>query len=412
MWVNFLHGQRALCLLSSALLCACGDSLPGVQQPLAETPPPAAITGPHWIGAWGSAPHATAVFENTTLRMIIHPSVSGDAIRVRLSNAYGAGPAQYDAVRIAKRSNASSIDAASEKVVLFGGAPGITLQPEYEVVSDPVDFSFAAGDDLAISFFVSTPSSLGTHGNAYTVNYIASGGNHLDDAMGSSFTSTSTSWSGVLGLDVARDDLPGTFVALGDSITDGNNPAEVNNRWPNYFATRLADDGIELGIVNEGIGANQVTQDTNFLGMSQAALTRFARDVLGRPNVGTVIIFEGTNDLAQGVSADAIFAGITDMASRAHAQGIHVIGATVTPRGKDATWTITPAFEVERIKLNGLIRAAVGSTLDALADFDTALAAPGVPSVMSPEFDSGDGLHPNPLGLMALADAVPLKFLP
>lgn len=404
----FERVSKAMCCL---LLAACGDSVPLAQIPAAPVEVPPAVDA-HWIGAWGTAPHATVVLQNATARMVFRPSVGGSAVRVRLSNAYGAGPAHYAAVRIAKRSNGPSIDAASEQPVLFKGAPGVILQPEDEVVSDAVAFSYAAGDDIAISFFVSDASSLGTHGNAYAVSYLASGGNHLDDAMGSSFTSTTTSWSGALGLDVARDDLPGTFVALGDSITDGNNPLEVNNRWPDYFAARLADEGIELGIVNEGIGANQVTQDTNFLGMSQAAVTRFARDVLGRPNVGTVIIFEGTNDLAQGISADAIFVGITDMANRAHAQGLRVIGATVTPRGKDATWTITPAFEAERVKLNGLIRAAVGSTLDHLADFDTALAAPGAPSVMSPEFDSGDGLHPNPVGLMALADAVPLDFLP
>jgi hypothetical protein len=88
-----------------------------------------------------------------------------------------------------------------------------------------------------------------------------------------------------------------------------------------------------------------------------------------------------------------------------------VIAGTITPRGKDPNWQIAPANEVERVKLNGLIRGAVPGTFDELADFDAALASPLDPSIMDPQYDSGDGLHPNPLGLQLIADTIPVEQL-
>jgi lysophospholipase L1-like esterase len=343
--------------------------------------------------------------------MIVHPTLAAETIRVRFANPYGTAPVTFSNVHAALRTTGPAIDAATDHPVTFNdGGDTLTLAPGEEVFSDPIEMPIAIGDDLAVSFYVADAATLSQHGASRAVSYLATG-DHAAEADGTSFTSTGTSWWSLIGVDGLRPDALGTFIGFGDSITDGNDPPDTNNRWPDYFATRLQGLGLPIGVLNAGIGANQVTQDTNFLGTSEAAVKRFARDALARPSVKWMVLFEGTNDLAGGVKAEALFDALASMASRAHAQGIHVIIGTVTPRGKDATWTANGTYEPERVKLNDMLRIAVPGTFDQLADFDAAMAAPGEASVMNPQYDSGDGLHPNPLGLMRLAQVIPVDRL-
>lgn len=364
-----------------------------------------------WVGTWGTALHQpAAVAADTSLRMIVHPTLAAGRIRVRFANPYGDAPVTLDSLHAALRTTGAAVDPATDHVLTFGGADTLTLAPKAEVFSDPIDLAIVPGADVAVSFHVAEAATLSQHGASRAVSYLASG-NHTAETDGASFTSTATSWWGVIGIDAFRDDALGTFVAFGDSITDGNDPPDVNNRWPDYFATRLQAADIPVGVLNAGIGANQVTQDTNFLGTSEAAVKRFDRDVLQRPRVRWLVLFEGTNDLGQGISADTIFTALTQLAGRAHARGIHVIIGTITPRGRDAVWASNPALEEQRLRLNELIRGGVPSIFDELADFDEVLRDPVAPSLMRTEYDSGDGLHPSPLGLQAIADAVPIGAL-
>jgi lysophospholipase L1-like esterase len=367
-----------------------------------------------WIGIWGTALHQpAAVAADTSLRMIVHPTLGADRIRVRFANPYGDAPVTFESIHAALRTTGPAVDADTDHVVTFAGADTLTLAPKTEAFSDPIDLAIVPGDDLAISFYVAAASTQSQHGASRAVSYLATG-NHTDEADGSSFTSTATSWWSVIGIDAFREDARGTFVGFGDSITDGNEPSEANNRWPDYFATRLQGEAFPIGVLNAGIGANQVTRDTNFLGTSEAAVKRFDRDALQRPNVRWMVIFEGTNDLGGGVPAEPIFAALCQLAGRAHAHGVHVIAGTITPRGKDGTWPTNPALEEQRVKLNDLIRGSVdspesGACFDELADFDEALRDPLVPYVMAAQYDSGDGLHPNPLGLQVIAETIPIE---
>src|SRR5262245_24021869 len=53
---------------------------------------------PSWVATWAAAPQATGpsgaparAFANETIRQIVHISVGGQYLRVRFSNAFGAG---------------------------------------------------------------------------------------------------------------------------------------------------------------------------------------------------------------------------------------------------------------------------------------------------------------------------------
>ncbi|HEY5084603.1 MAG TPA: hypothetical protein VII48_08785, partial [Rhizomicrobium sp.] len=86
-----------------------------------------------WIGSWASSQQIPepanalppAALEDATLRQIVHLSLGGQSLRVRLSNAFGTEPLRITSVHIAKPMSPSSptITASSDTMVTFAGAP-------------------------------------------------------------------------------------------------------------------------------------------------------------------------------------------------------------------------------------------------------------------------------------------------
>ena len=91
-------------------------------------------------------------------------------------------------------------------------------------------------------------------------------------------------------------EIRGAIVALGDSITDGTaSTIDTNNRWPDHFSRRLAAAGLNMAVLNAGIGGNRVLNEGN----GPSALARFDRDVIAQPGVTRVIVLVGINDIGQ-----------------------------------------------------------------------------------------------------------------
>ena len=72
----------------------------------------------HWVATWGASPapqlaedsqmrSAKLEFDNQTLREIVHISIGGNTLRVRLSNAYGKEAVDIGAAHIALRGQGS-----------------------------------------------------------------------------------------------------------------------------------------------------------------------------------------------------------------------------------------------------------------------------------------------------------------
>jgi lysophospholipase L1-like esterase len=104
-----------------------------------------------------------------------------------------------------------------------------------------------------------------------------------------------------------------------------------------------------------------------------------------------------------------LMAAFTQMATRAHAHGIKVLGATLTPYVGSDYYHPEAVSEADRVKLNEWIRHS--GTFDGVVDFDEALRDPAHPDRLLPEFDSGDHLHPGPAGYKRMGEAVPLRLL-
>jgi lysophospholipase L1-like esterase len=218
------------------------------------------------------------------------------------------------------------------------------------------------------------------------------------------------SWLLLARLEVAAPSRTGSIVAFGDSITDGaRSTVDMNARWPDVLARRLAAQrgNGTTAVVNAGISGNRVLGD----GAGVSALARFDRDVLMQTGATHVIVMEGINDIGQARSnpsptAADLIAGHKQLIERAHARGLKIIGATLTPFEGAAYFTAEG--ETKRQALNEWIRKS--GAYDGVIDFDQVTRDPAMPSRLNPLYDSGDHLHPADAGYKAMGDAVDLAL--
>jgi lysophospholipase L1-like esterase len=382
-----------------------------------------------WVGSWASSQQTpeTAnlldpeLLRDSTLRQIVHLSVGGSELRVRVSNAFGTQPLHLTAVHLAQPVSAASgeIDAASDRVVMFHGTPDVMIPAGAEYLSDAVALPVTALSSLAISIHYDEPPTGETgHPGSRATSYVVHG--DLVSAASLPDAKTVEHWYQVSGVDVVGSEKAAAVVTLGDSITDGHGTTtNGNDRWPDVLAGRMQADKSTraMGVVNEGIGGNRLLLD----GLGPNALARFDRDVLAQTGVRVVIVLEGVNDLGtltrdHDVSAEEhtalvgrIEGAYSQMIERAHAHGIRVIGATILPYGGSAYYHPGPESEADRQAINGWIRAA--GHFDGVVDFDQVMRDPQHPDRLLPAYDSGDGLHPGPVGYKAMGDAISLKLL-
>ena len=131
------------------------------------------------------------------------------------------------------------------------------------------------------------------------------------------------------------------------------------------------------------------------------------RDILSQDGTRYVIIFEGVNDLGTGVLAAPITSAYASFVSMAHAQGLLVYGATITPFGAN-TMYYNATNETTRQTVNAYIRKA--GNFDGVIDFDAAVTDGGSPPKLQTKYDSGDGLHLTPAGYVQMASVVDLTL--
>jgi lysophospholipase L1-like esterase len=393
----------------------------------------AAAAQTHWVGTWGAAPSpqlSTAemesqklVFRDQTLREIVHISIGGDTVRVRLSNSFGAEPVEIGAAHLAVRASGSGVALATDRALTFSGRTHVEIPAGAIVVSDPIQLKVAPAADLAVSLYLPKAAiGGGVHYSAQQTSYVATG--DATAAVSLDNPATITSWVFLTGVDVLAPAAAGSIIAFGDSITDGaRSTADTNHRWPDILAARLLARKSRMAVVDMGIGGNRILHEGAASKRPQFginALARFDQDVLSQPGVRYLMILEGINDIghagssapaSEAVTAEDIIAGLTQMIERAHEKGIKVIGATITPFEGDGNikrgyWT--PEKAKVREAVNSWIRS--GKSFDGFVDFDKAVRDPANPSKILPAFDSGDQLHPGDAGYKAMGEAVSLTL--
>ena len=150
------------------------------------------------------------------------------------------------------------------------------------------------------------------------------------------------------------------------------------------------------GYIDKGISGQNTTQMRD----------RFEKDVIAL-NPKVFVIMGGTNDLAQGVSEDAIFDNISYMASKAKEAGIKVIICSITPNNREYSALSSPKtkgahIEALNVRFKDLCDETDGYVY---CDYWTSLVARNASeAAVATDIDHGlkdeyklyDDLHPGP----------------
>ncbi|MEV0264931.1 GDSL-type esterase/lipase family protein [Streptomyces sp. NPDC050617] len=346
----------------------------------------------------------------------------GSRVRIRLSNAYGAGPLRITGASVGRSAGEAQVWPGTVRPLSFGGRAGATVAAGRDMVSDAVALSTSPLEKLTITLYFADRTGPATfHRYTTTTSYRASG-RHLDDSDAGAFKESTNAWYFLSGVEASggTSTRRGTVVVFGDSLVDGTGAAVgADGRFTDKLAERLIADRRPLDVVNAGIAGNRILSGSPCYG--DKAGDRFRRDVLDRPGVRSVVIHLGANDIgapemgdpcmgaAPRVSARQIIEAHKKLIRAAHARGVKAVGATILPM-KGALFPLySEQGEKVRDAVNHWIRTsgAYDSVLDAaraLADaHDSALPRPG--------FVFRDGLHPNEAGAHAVASAVDLNEL-
>ena len=285
------------------------------------------------------------------------------------------------------------------------------MAPGAGVISDPVDMPVQPLTRIAVSAFFRSASRVQVgHLLASETNY-ASAGDHGGEGVMPGATATGSGFY-LAGVSAVVGNLPGGVVAcLGDSITDGlDSTMDADRRWPDRLAEHLlASSHGRVGTIDAGlVGNSMLGGDPNGLA-GPSAVARLSRDVLSRPGVHWLIVFEGINDiiypLTDGDTAADLIAAYSQIIAQAHEHGIKVYGATLTPWAGSGPAYYSATKEAVRQRVNMWIRTS--GAYDGVFDFDVVVRDPGVPIRLRPAYD-GDHLHLNDAGYAAIAASIPL----
>jgi lysophospholipase L1-like esterase len=426
-----MRGRRFAVSLAGVLAVTVGLAVQSTGAPAAGSP----VAAGQWVNTWTSMPQLTEpgnmppapftqdglVMADTTLRQTVRVTVGGPHIRLRFSNAFGGAALPITAVSVALpaggQAGVSAIDTATARPVTFGGRPSTVIPVGAQMVSDPLGFRVAPLTNLAVTVYLATgqaSNNITSHPGSRTASYLLAG-NHVADADLPGATRVDH-WYFLSGVEVFAGRGTSGAVMLGDSLTDGRgSTTNGNDRWPDQLVDRLQGSHrtSDVAILNQAAGGNRILND----GLGPNALARFDRDVIATSGVEWLIVFEGINDIGtaaatpeaqQQVAADLI-AAYEQFVVRAHAQGIEVFGATLTPMGGNTGYD-DPAGtrESTRQTVNQWIRTS--HRFDAVIDFDKVTRDPAAPRQLLPAYDTGDHLHLNPTGYKAMADAVPARL--
>lgn len=391
-----------------------------------------------WKIAWGYLPinYNTTIgtVENITQRTFIRNNLSGNKVKVKFSNLYGKENLILEKVVIGQRkSNEAPVDQSI--TLTYQNKERIIIHPQEEFYSDEMEWQVSAGSEIVVSLYIKEKINIQSACSAWsdqiwTTIYGVEGDYTLESHMDGKASreiypyveadvNKANIMVGISEILIQTEAKVQTITLFGDSITHMS-----------YFSDALSkalykDYPEKIAIVNCGIGGNRVLHDATFFKempgegkcFGTAAIKRFESNVFGMLTPEVVVILEGVNDLMHPyifgcseeiVTAKALQEGIEAMVRTAKAKGTKVYLGTVMPFRNDEMPWLEEAEKV-RNEYNEWIRNQ--SIADGVIDFDMAIRDSNNPQYMKEGTHIGDGLHPNEVGGMKMAQAIPLKYL-
>jgi hypothetical protein len=406
-------------------------------------------SGQGWTGAFESPIEdayeaGSAWTGDQTVRISVSPNVNAPAgaqVRIKLSDPGflsddGTGPLVIGAATIGDYYYSAA--AASLQTLTFGSSnsSSVTIPEGGDIYSNPLTlpFSITPGTSVMVSLWLQNASLPVLPLNSWASGGLAwfspsSMGNQTANPDATPFTGPGSTLIGAVPLLTALDvttsaetftvngttvTTPGepTVVVAGDNVIDGftsDAQSDATNVPSQRLAGLLSSQGAAsgYGVVDAGVQSNQVVAD----GTSEGGVSLLARldaDILAEPDVGTVVIDEGLEDvlLSGGAAdlADTLWNGYQLLQTQLTDFGITSITGDLTPCGGYSNSTVgdscSAAVESQRVEVNSLIDAesacpalfsdAVGDTASAASDGASTETSP---ETLASGYGTADGVN-------------------
>lgn len=364
-----------------------------------------------WKGTWATAVEYTGPgdmpkesLSNRSCRQIVHVSFGGSELRLKLSNEFSKEPVEIRSVYIADTDEVGNceINGKTVKYLKFNGKKNVTIAPGKAIYSDDLKYALKSGQRLTITidYGKQTPLNATSHRGSRTTSYIVNSSVRIAKPKDKHFVEGEKvdHWYNLSAIDVKTAPSTPVVAILGNSITDGRgSTTNKQNRWTDFLSDALNAEK-PYGVLNLGIGGNCVVEG----GLSEPAMKRFDRDILGQTGVDKLVIFEGTNDIGCSNKnyehlADTLKVCYKVLVDKAKAKGIKVYGATITPTKGNGWYSYW--HEAVRQEINEWIRKS--GIFDEVIDFDELVRDPQDPQRLKADY-SEDWLHLNPKGYEAM----------
>jgi lysophospholipase L1-like esterase len=206
-------------------------------------------------------------------------------------------------------------------------------------------------------------------------------------------------------VDAGAGEQPSSIAVLGSSTAAGFGLSDPGTAWVARYAAHLAAEHPGFGVVNlavPGYTTYQVlpTGTTNPAGRPDVDEAHNVTAALaGKPRA--IVVNLPSNDAAFGYTVDETMKNLGVVAKAAAGAGALVWVCTSQPRDLDAEGLAL---------LEGLRDRTQAEYAEHAIDFWTPLAAPG--GAPLPEYNVGDGIHPNAEGHRLLFEQVKLAAIP
>ena len=266
------------------------------------------------VGHTTHLPAMTAQYNNQTIREIVHTSVGGNQVRVRISNTFGSAPLVIGEAHVAVTSSGASIVPGTDRALTFGGRTSVTIPAGAPALSDPVNLHVQPVSDIAVSIYLPNPTKGETTTFLQGTSFVSPG--NVTRSVSLTGATSLSEWPFVSGVSVVTSGRPGdAIVAITDSAT--LSPMAQSARRTSERSSHRQSGRGETALPRRSAASTAWTgrPETQW---GQSVFTRFDRDVLGQAGAQVVIVWIGLNDLAgagafypasENASVDDVIAG-------------------------------------------------------------------------------------------------------
>ncbi len=385
-----------------------------------------------WIQTWGQSHSSLSLFKYPsmpkTFRLVMNTAISGEKLRLWISNTYGNDDVKIGAVTVAKCAANGTATSAFKNVTFFGKNK-LTIKKGDRLRSDEIDFDLNVGEYFCISIYVVSGdlksgnlldnAELITVPGNYSITPVMVNQTRKRDAvrgvvsklLGMHFPKPIPLFDSV---EVLNCEDASSIVVFGDSVSQ-------QGFWTGPFEKRIREayPG-KYSFINKSVMGNRLLYDCSPIFPARGlygnkATTRIRDDIYPYANISHVILFMGVNDVFEYASINALpsekpdpkdicnaIKGITD---DLHSRGMKVIMFNIPAFGS------APDATREKDAIRRVVNKWIDDNqniFDGYYDVAGAAADPEDDYRSKPEFIGADKLHPNAYGGKYLADLIDL----